>query len=177
MRQTFVAMIVLSIAAVPAMAGIVLPDLSGQWTLQATGQLPGEETPCVFQGGGSMTQTGDQVTGQATLMLVSGPAACPAEMMADLSGLVEGSAFFGTLDGGEMFGMLQFQGTIGQEETTLVGTYEVEPEGPFSGTTGTWQAMIAQSILAIPTANAATLTLLAALLAAASLLFLRQLRA
>lgn len=152
------------------------PNLEGTWDLQVSGVLPSETDPCVFEGSGEMVQDGDQLTGMATLMLVSGPAACPLEMMADLMGEVEGSSFFGMLDGGQMFGGLNFSGTIAGDGSSIQGTYEVKPEGPFTGVTdGTWSAAVQQqvSVLEIPTVGAWGLMLLAALLALASLLFLR----
>lgn len=180
--------LVLPILAVPVSAQV---NLEGTWDLQASGVLlPQVELkhdtaldrgvvidpdPCVFEGSGNMTQTGDQLSGQATLMLVSGPTDCPDEMMADIMGEVEGSSFFGMLDGGEMFGGLNFTGTISTDGTSIEGTYDVKPDGPFSNVTdGSWTAALQLSILAIPTLGSWGVTLLAALLALTSLLFLRR---
>lgn len=151
-------------------------DLEGTWALQASGVIPPEEEPCVFEGSGDMAQSGDQLTGQATLLLVSGPAVCPAEMAADIMGEVEGSSFFGMLDGGEQFGGLNFSGAISNDGSSIEGTYSVKPEGPFSDVTdGTWSAAVQQlSVLEIPTLGAWGLAVLTALLALTSLLVLRR---
>lgn len=183
------AVLILPILAVPASAQ---PNLDGTWDLQASGVIPPvvEEVPalnanpdrgvmiepCVFEGSGNLVQDGNQLTGQANLMLISGPAECPDEMMADIMGEVEGSSFFGMLDGGQMFGGLNFNGTISQDGTSIEGTYDVKPEGPFSNVTnGVWTAALQLSILAIPTVGAWGLGLFAAILALTSLLFLRRL--
>ncbi len=189
MLHLALAVLILPILAVPASAQ---PNLEGTWELQASGVIPPEPVPelnadsehgiviepdpCVFEGSGNLVQDGDQLTGQATLMLVTGPAECPDEMMADVMGEVEGSSFFGMLDGGEMFGGLNFTGTISQDGQSIVGSYEVKPEGPFSNVTdGAWTAALQLSILAIPTVGAWGLGLFAAILALTSLLFLRRL--
>lgn len=150
---------------------------SNRWRAVAAGLEPPVSDAILRSG--DMTQDGDQLTGQATLMLVSGPAECPEEMMADIMGEVEGSSFFGMLDGGEMFGGLNFTGTISQDGQSIQGSYEVKPEGPFSNVTdGAWAAALVESmedsILEIPTTGVWGLTLLASLLALASLLVLRH---
>lgn len=153
------------------------PNLEGTWDLQVSGVIPPEVEPCVFEGSGDMVQDGDQLTGQATLLLVSGPTVCPPEMAADIMGEVEGSSFFGMLDGGEQFGGLNFTGTLSNDGSSIEGTYDVKPEGPFSDVTdGTWSAVVQQvSVLEIPTVGAWGLALLTALLALTSLLVLRRL--
>lgn len=188
MKTTFRAVLVLLILPMLASPAFAQANLEGTWELQASGVLPPQEIPalnaqgdrgvmiepCVFEGSGNMTQTGDQLSGQATLMLVSGPDNCPSEMMADLTGTVEGTSFFGTLDGGQMFGLLDFQGTIADDGRSMQGSYTVE-EGPFTGTTNTsWTAALRLSILDIPTLGTWGVTLLATLLALTSLLFLRR---
>lgn len=159
------------------------PDLSGRWTLNATGQLPDENLPCVFEGSGLMSQDGTQLTGQASLMLVSGPAACPAEMMADLTGSLDGSIFTGILDGGDLFGILDFTGQVDPvpavavsplSARTLAGRFTVRPGGPFGGTTGGWSAARILSVLEIPTLTGVGVAALIALLAAASFVLLRR---
>ena len=169
-----VLLLMVPIFASPALGQI---DLEGTWDLQASGVIPPEAEPCVFEGSGEMTQSGDQLAGQATLLLVSGPAVCPAEMAGNIMGQVEGSSLFGMLDGGEQFGGLNFDGTVSNDGSSIEGTYDVKPEGPFSNVTdGTWSAAVQQqvSVLEIPTVGAWGLALLTALLALTSLLVLRQ---
>lgn len=191
MKTTLRAVLVLLILPMLASAASAQVNLEGTWELQASGVIPSEQIPtlgatlergivvepdpCVFEGSGNMTQTGDQLSGQANLTLISGPPECPSEMMADIMGEVEGSSFFGMLDGGEMFGGLNFTGTISQDGQSIQGSYEVKPEGPFSNVTdGAWTAALQLSILNIPTVGAWGLGLLATLLALTSLVFLRR---
>lgn len=148
------------------------PNLSGQWTLNASGLLPDGEMPCTFQGNGNMVQDGNHLFGQADLMLVSGPPACPAEMSANLDGMLDGSSFMGTLDGGAMFGVLAFSGMIGPDCRSLEGTYSVS-SGPFMGVTGTWSSALANGFL-IPVLDGVGLFLLAGLLAYAGVILLRR---
>lgn len=163
-----------ALVAGAALAQVPAPvDLSGHWSLSATGLLPGQNLPCVFEGSGFMTQSGGQLQGHATLMLVQGPAVCPAEMMAQLSGVLDGLTFFGTLNGGDMFGMLDFQGRVGPDGRSLMGSFTVRSGGPFSGTTGEWSSNLL-AIFRIPTLSGIGLALLALLILVASFLVLRR---
>lgn len=172
--------LVATLVAVPTVAQVAgPPNLAGTWVISASGQLPNENVPCEFEGTGNVTQDGGQVGGPVTLTLVSGPEACPAEMMADLTGTIEGSSFFGLLDGGDLFGLAQFDGTIGNDGQSLMGTFSVIPretpalEMQFEGTTGTWTSRFA-TVLQIPTLSAAALALLALILIVASLYVMRR---
>ena len=139
------------------------PNLSGRWNLSASGMLVTGGMPCTFQGHGDMMQDGNQLSGQAELMLVSGPAECPAEMSANLAGMLDGPSFVGTLDGGQMFGMLNFSGMLGQDGRSLEGNYSVT-SGPFMGTTGAWNSALVDGFL-IPVLDVAGILLLTVLLA------------
>jgi len=169
------------------------PDFTGTWTLQTNGYLPDENIPCVYEGTVQFSQTGpSEWVGPATLTLVSGPPACPAEMMATCTGGLDGGTFGGTLDGGDMYGFASFSGT---EVTAgkIKGTLGDAPDGahskatlaakagwqggfttstgPFSGTSGTFVAM-RQSVLEIPTLTETGLLLMAILLMASAVYFL-----
>lgn len=159
--------VVLAVAlATPAAAQI---DLTGTWNLEVTTTLDGEESPCVFQGPVQATQDQNDVwNGPAELALISGPAACPGEMLGDLTGFVEQSenqAFItGTIDGGQL-GLADFTGTISPNPGGD-GTMSVS-EGPFAGSSGTWLAELQQSVLEIPNLTPLGLGLLTLLLLAA----------
>lgn len=165
------------------------PDLAGTWEVQASGVLEEVDAPalragvergvlqepCVFEGTGDVVQDGSQVTGQVTLTLVSGPPGCPDEMMADLTGSLDGFQFGGVLDGGQLFGALDFVGTVAGDGGSIQGSYTVRPGGPFSNViNGTWSAVVQHSILAIPTLGTWGLLALAALLLLASVRLLRH---
>lgn len=179
------AVLICSILSVPAVG----QDLSGTWQLEASGVIPPEITPetgttqdrgtavdpCIFEGGGTLVQDGESITGQASLTLVSGPPDCPDEMMADVMGSLDGLLFIGMLDGGEMFGGLNFDGTISNDGNSINGTFNVKPGGPFpDGTSGVWTAARSMVVEGIPTAGTWGLSILAALLALASLVLLRR---
>ena len=185
---------VCALAAVPLAAQPT--DFSGTWKLQTNAYLPEEKTPCVFEGTVQLTQVEpNQWSGPATLTLVSGPAGCPAEMMADCTGSAEGGTLTGSLDGGMTFGTAFFtatevgtgmlKGTLGgapaevRSKATLApkadydGGFSTEG-GPFSGTTGTFIAM-RQSVLEIPTLTETGLLIMAVLLlATATYLLMRR---
>lgn len=160
------------LTAAPALAQGL--DLTGDWTLSATGLLPEEGEPCVFEGGGSITQEGSLLTGQVTLRLVSGPVDCPVDMMATLDGSLDGGQVFGVLDGGQLFGTLDFAGSVAQDGQSMEGTYTVGDGGPFQDVEGDWSGSILLSILQIPTLGGIALGLLVLLLASASILLLRR---
>lgn len=177
MRATFRIALVASILPIFAGPAFGQLDVGGTWDLQASAVIPPESDPCVFEGSADVVQDGSVLSGQATLLLVSGPTPpCPPEMMADLDGNVDGDSIFGTLDGGAMFGLLSLQGSVSDDGQSIQGSFLVE-EGPFGGVTGTWSAVVQQEVPttpAIPAAGAWGLGLLTALLALASLLILRR---
>ncbi|MFP3941378.1 MAG: hypothetical protein ACLF0P_13855 [Thermoanaerobaculia bacterium] len=150
--------------ATPAAAQI---DLTGTWNLEMTTTLPGEETPCLYQGTVQATQaTDDSWNGPVELSLVSGPQACPAEMLGDGTGFVEqgeDEAFItGTIDGGEEFGLATFDGTI-LPNPGGGGDFSVD-EGEFADEEGTWSMELLQSVLEIPAATPVGLAVLTFLL-------------
>jgi len=176
-RTCFAILVLVGISALLSTtvhAGVVPPagDLSGDWSLPTTCTLPTEEE-CVFEGGGTLIQDGDQIGGQATLMLVSGPEPpCPAEMMATVMGTLNGLLFVGTLDGGQL-GMLSFSGDVSPDLQMIQGTSRVPDGEPFQGTICTWSAARQQAVF-IPTLSEAALALLAVLLLGGGLLMLRR---
>lgn len=149
-------------------------DVSGPWQLSSSCNLQGEEAPCVYEGSGNLVQDMGVVAGDATLMLISGPAACPAELMATVMGSVSGLTFIGTLDGGQL-GILNFDSLVTPDGNSIDGT-SMAPDGePFQGTNCTWAA--AQNQLfnpEIPTLNEVGLVLLVVLLLGGGLLVLRR---
>lgn len=157
-----------------AHAGIAQPvgDISGDWTLPTTCTLPNQDV-CVYDGGGTLNQDGSQVVGTATLRLVSGPDSCPMELMADVSGILDGSMLFGTLDGGQL-GMLDFSAQVSQDLQMMQGTSVVPDGEPFQGTTCTWSAQLRLGVFAIPTLGEGALALLALLLLGGGLVMLRR---
>ena len=185
---------VCALAAVPLAAQPT--DFSGTWKLQTNAFLPEEKTPCVYEGTVQFAQTGESAwSGPATLTLTSGPAACPAEMMADCVGNLDGDTLFGTLDGGMTFGMASFTGTevgVGMIKGTLGpapdgvrskatlapkaswnGGFSTD-SGPFAGASGTFIAA-RQSVLEIPTLTETGLLVMAVLLlATATYLLMRR---
>lgn len=160
-----------------ATAGVT-PDLSGPWRLQADGLLPVGEggQACDFQGSAQVSQDGSALGGDANLTLVSGPAECPAELTAQLTGTVTGGSIeMGVLMGGQQ-GTAQFTGTMGQDEDSFAGPYQVDT-GPFVGTTGQWLAIRGTvSNIAIPTLTAAGLAVLVLLLLGGGMIVLRRQR-
>jgi hypothetical protein len=156
-------------------AGILPPagDISGDWTLPTTCTLPPGDEDCVFEGSASLLQDGNQIGGQATLMLVSGPDSCPSEMMATVMGTLSGLDLFGTLDGGQLLGILNFNGGASPDLQMIQGT-SMAPDGqPFAGTTCDWDAQRQEAVF-IPTLSGVGLALLVALLLGGGLLMLRR---
>ena len=178
-------------------------DLTGTWTLEATEQMPNPEATtdadavvlqgeCTFSGSASVSQdAGGALTGDATLNLVSGDAECPTSMTASLTGSVEGSdVTMGMMVGGGMLGEAIFDGTIGGEELksgpaiaekavaalTVTGNNSVT-SGPFTGVSGTFTAVVRQSVVEIPTLGRTGLSALIALLIAAGAVVLARRRA
>lgn len=153
------------------------PDISGTWNLQMTTLLEGEEQPCVYVGTVQASQVDSVWKGPAELGLVTGPAACAAEMIGDLTGELdtEGgvTTITGFIDGGDPTGNANFSGTI-TPNPGGTGTFAVT-QGPFDGEEGEWLAQLQQSLLEIPAlmpAGLAVLTLL--LLAGGAWLLSRQ---
>ena len=153
------------------------PDISGTWNLQMTTLLEGDEQPCVYQGTVQAAQTDSVWQGPAELGLVTGPPACPAEMIGDLTGnlTTEGgvTTITGFIDGGDPSGTADFSGVISPNPGGA-GTFAVG-EGPFAGEDGDWLAELRQSVLEIPAltpAGLAALTLV--LLAGGAWLLSRQ---
>lgn len=179
-RISTTALILLGIVALaPTVlhAGLAPPasDVSGPWQFSSSCNLPGEEAPCIYQGSGNLSQDGNSVSGDATLMLISGPVNCPTEMMASVMGTLSGLSFFGDLDGGQLLGMLDFDGAVSPDGGSMEGTSSA-PEGePFEGVTCEWSAI--QEVLfdpAIPTLDEVGLVLLTILLLGGGLLVLRR---
>lgn len=144
------------------------PDISGTWNLQTTVLLEGEEQPCVYVGTVEASQVDSVWQGPAELGLVTGPAACPAEMIGDLTGELstEGgvTTITGFIDGGDPTGNANFSGTLTPNPGGS-GTFAVD-QGPFEGEEGDWLAQLQQSLLEIPGLTPAGLTLLTLLLLA-----------
>lgn len=152
-------------------------DYSGTWAMQASALLPGENVPCMYEGTVTLMQNGDQLSGPVMLSLVSGPAACPGELMAQLTATVNGAQIeMGMLDGGAMLGTAFFSGGPGDGMDDLVGRFGVET-GPYAGTNGAWAAQRLISVLEIPTLTTVGLVALVALLLAAATVILRRRRA
>jgi hypothetical protein len=155
-------------------AGLLPPagDISGDWTLPTTCTLPNEDV-CVYEGSASLLQDGNDIGGQATLMLVSGPDTCPTEMMATVMGTLSGLDLFGSLDGGQLLGILNFNGGATPDLQMIQGT-SMAPDGqPFAGTTCVWAAQPQEAVL-IPTLSGVGLVLLVVLLLGGGLLMLRR---
>lgn len=156
-------------------AGLSPPvgDISGDWTLPTTCTLPTDEV-CVFEGGGSLMLVGNEVSGQVTLMLASGNSPpCPTEMMATLMGTLSGVDFFGSLDGGQLLGTLDFSGQVSPDLQMIDGTSRAPDGQPFAGTTCVWAAQRQEAVF-IPTLSGVGLALLVALLLGGGLLMLRR---
>jgi hypothetical protein len=175
-------------------------DLTGTWMLEATEQMPNPEArsdgnalvlqgECAFSGSASVTQdAGGALSGDATLNLQSGDAECPTSMTASLTGSVEGSdVTMGMMVGGGMLGEAIFDGTIGGEglksgpaiadravtALTVTGNNSVT-SGPFTDVSGTFSAVVRQSVVEIPTLGPTGLIALIGLLCAAGALVLAR---
>jgi len=139
-------------------------NATGQWDLQANGILPDVQGTCLFQGTANVVQNGNAISGDATLMLQSGPQACPPEMMAQIQGAWEtDTLLFGALLGGNL-GEASFSTGPVVRAVQLGGSYIVT-SGPFNGVSGSWQAVMrAVAAAQIPTLATLGVVLLAALL-------------
>lgn len=169
----FLLAIPLLLIAVPS-HGQVVVDYSGTWLLSTTAMLPNDGGTCMYEGHAQVTQDGSDLGGTASLMLVNGPAACPPEMMASLSGQVgeQGCVTLGLLLGGQL-GEASFSGCPGDARNSLVGSFEVT-SGPFEGGGGQWLAALDRSVLAIPTLSALGLAALVVLLMLVGAWIVRQ---
>ncbi len=152
-----------------------VPDLTGTWDLTSQVTIPGEELPCNYSGQAMITQNGTEISGTAQQSFVSGPASCPAEMAASLSGYFDGTrqmvVLNGSLMGGQL-GTLYFSGDISRDQGGG-GSFGVET-GPFAGAGGSWSALLRQQLEAIPALTPLGLTLLVVLLLGLGALLLRR---
>lgn len=178
-RRPNTVVIVLALTTALSLAGaasaqVPPPDYSGNWALSSSAILPNDGGTCMFEGMATIMQNGTDLVGNATLMLVDGPAACPMEMMADLSGQVGagGCVELGLLLGGQL-GEAAFTGCPENGPDSLGGRVSVE-SGPFVGTVGDWSALrVRPSVLEIPTLSALGLTGFVMILLVAGALLLR----
>lgn len=134
----------LSLFFLSGQAQDVLPDLSGEWTLQTTASFPlqpqGAVAPggdsltvnCSFEGSATITQDVGSITGPVSLQLTSGAPECPKDMQANLSGDLQGTALGGMLDGGDMFGVADFTGNVDGNNMIMTGELKFSrtPAGP-----------------------------------------------
>lgn len=167
MRATTTGTITIAVFALILVAPVAAQDFSGNWDLQTETTLDGEETPCVYQGTVPVDAVEGEWSGPAELFLISGPAACPAEMTGDMVGFVnqDGEQFFitGSISGSDPTGNATFDGVISPNPGGS-GTFGVD-EGPFAGANGIWVAeLLAQSVLEIPVLGPFGLAALTALL-------------
>lgn len=168
-----IALGVLCVASPAPAQTVPIPNLAGQWLLSADVVLEGETVPCHFEGLANVMQDGTLLTGNVTLGLITGPAACPPEMSAQLNGGIEAGNqifLFGQL-GGDL-GTLDFSGQISPNPGGG-GDFNVR-QGPFAGAMGVWAAQLIESVLQIPTLTAVGLTLLTLLLLGVGTLLLRH---
>lgn len=171
MRATKTATITIAALALILVAPVAAQNFSGNWQLQTETTLDGEETPCVYQGTVPVDAVEGEWNGPAELSLVSGPAACPAEMIGDMTGFIEqdgGVSFItGFIDGADPSGFATFDGVISPNPGGS-GTFAVnegQDGGPFAGESGIWAAeLLAQSVLEIPVLGSFGLAALTALL-------------
>jgi len=195
--------LLLATTAAYGQPALLAADLTGTWTLEATEDLPVPETrtgadalvlqgTCTFSGSANVSQdAGGALTGDASLKLVSGDPECPGSMSASLTGDVEGTSLtMGMMIGGGNLGEATFDGTVNTSPLqsgpaiaaqavavlTAAGTNAVV-SGPFAGTTGTWSAVVRQSVVEIPTLDTTGLTALIALLILAAAFVLARRRA
>jgi hypothetical protein len=161
------------VVSAPPAAAQGAPSYAGHWLVDATFDLPDVGT-CIYQGTIDVMQDGTALSGTLVLTLVSGPMACPAEMMASLAGTAgPGGVELGMLLGGDL-GQASFSGDRDPKSGALMGGSMVQ-EGPYAGTAGTWMAVLArQSVIEIPTLTALGLAALVTLLLAAGAWILRR---
>lgn len=108
-------------------------DLSGDWQLAAEYPAQG----CSWAGAATLAQSGEILTGDASLSLVSGPALCPPSPAAMIAtGMMQGTDFSTTFSDGSSIGVFNGTSTDGNQ---LSGIYSIG-QGPFLGFVGTWTA-------------------------------------
>lgn len=158
--------LILALALIAPAALQAQSELEGNWQLETSTILSGETTPCLYQGQLPLTQNESNWSGPTELFLVSGPAACPAEMTGDLTGNInqDGDQFFidGFVDGTDPTGDATFTGVI-TANPGGGGTFAVQ-EGPFADEEGSWAAQLLHSPMEIPDLGPLGLVLLTALL-------------
>ncbi len=173
-RHSTLALAVLVLGlSLPATAQV--PDISGRWTIESTGELPMAGGTCHFSGQITIHQSGSSLTGNSFQELLSGPAGCAPNLNGMMTGMVDAK---GCVDGQIMsaLGTGSFSGCPGNAMDSLVGDFSNET-GPFAGGSGTWMAAKAPA-LEIPTLSAIGLTLLTLLtLAVGGWLLLRRAQA
>ena len=157
-----------SVAVAVLILGLALPaaaqaaDLSGNWKLTVTADLPNAGGVCTFSGHVLLQQSGSSLSGTPVLTLSSGPAACPPLMVASFTGTVDND--------GCVNGMLS-SGPLGQAFLSacpdgkggLAGEFGTET-GPFAGTSGALTAVRPPNVVEVPVLDGLGLTLLATLL-------------
>jgi hypothetical protein len=177
-------------------------DVSGPWSIAMQAAPPvraggAAAAACTFQGTAGDTQTGSQFSGNIDVALASGPpTGCPASMAASQSGNVTGNQItMGAVMGGGL-GQASFSGTLTPAApvhpgsavagtarpaapvnpgSTITGTFSVT-SGPFTGTSGTWNAtrLAAPAAAGIPALGARGLAILALLLLGTAVWLLRR---
>lgn len=172
-RKLFVFMTLILTGSAMVSTALAQVDYSGVWTLTTVTTLPDETLPCNYEGTAVITQVGTALSGQAELTLTSGPGACPSEMSAQVTGVVNGTEVeLGLLLGGQ-FGEATFTsvsrplvnasseahisaqsgGPVAKPEAVnLNGPFNVT-KGAFAGQGGNWNAVFKAgfSIAIIPT--------------------------
>jgi len=146
-------------------------DHTGTWNLTTVTYLPNEDLPCDYAGQAVITQVGTTITGTAELTLTSGPATCPSEMSAKVTGVATDSGVeLGLLLGGSL-GEATFcsnsdklcalpsgqpskaaqagNDTIEADAMSLAGPFSVT-EGTYAGQTGNWSAIMVEAFSSLP---------------------------
>jgi hypothetical protein len=126
----------LAAVAVAAHAGVVLAalptaDVAGSWrlTVEQTG------IGCEWVGPMTLSQTGNDVTGSATVARVMGdPTQCPPSLSFTITGFIAGNLIELGFAGGA-FGTAMFEGTVDAGVRTMSGIWSADP------TAGTWSAV------------------------------------
>ncbi len=166
--STVAAVAVLAALAATAPAADAV-SLTGTWTMHVEFSLPDDGGVCTFEGVCTMTQDGNVLSGTESVDLVSGPAACPAQITGDITGTVDGDQLAGQIS--SQLGVATF---TGKPTGSYEGDVTVET-GPFAGSDGTWHAELV--LLSIPTLSQLGLAALVLLLVATAALALRRRRA
>ena len=173
-------------------------DVSGSWSVQmqttvAVGVGRPVALSCGFQGTATVNQTASRFTGGIDVNQTSGPGSCPAAMSANLTGDLTGNQVnMGAVMGNASFGAATFTGVLtpaavraGSTKpgasispavnpgSTMSGTFAVT-SGPFTGTSGTWNATKLAAVAAVPALGDWSRVLLAVLTLGSSLWLLRR---